>query len=38
MTELRDQVRDAQIFTKLDLKDHFYLIRVRKEQEWKTAF
>jgi len=38
MTELRDQVRDAQIFTKLDLKDGFHLIRIRKGDEWKTAF
>jgi len=38
MTELRDQVRDAQIFTKLDLKNGFHLIRVRKGDEWKTAF
>jgi len=38
MTELRDQVRDAQIFTKLDLKDCFHLIRVRKGDELKTAF
>jgi len=38
MTELRDQARDAQIFTKLHLKDGFHLIRVRKRDEWKTAF
>jgi len=38
MTELRDHVRDAQIFTKLDLKDSFNLIRVRQGDEWKTAF
>ena len=38
MTELRDQVRDAQIFTNLDLKDGFHLIRIRKGDEWKTAF
>jgi len=38
MTELRDQVRDAQIFTKLDLKGGFHLIRIRKGDEWKTAF
>jgi len=38
MTELRDQVRDAQIFTKLDLKDGFHLKRIRKGDEWKTAF
>jgi len=38
MMELRDQIRDAQIFTKLDLKDVFHLIRIRKGYEWKTAF
>ena len=38
MTELRDQVRDAQIFTKLDLKDGCHLIRVRKGDEWKITF
>jgi len=38
MTELRDQVRDAQIFTKVDLKDGCHLIRIQKGDEWKTAF
>ena len=38
MTELKDRVRDAQIFTKLDLKYVFHLIRIRKGDEWKTAF
>jgi len=38
MTELRHQVRAAQIFTKLDLNDGFHLIRIRKGDEWKTAF
>ena len=38
MTELRDQVQDTQIFTKLDLKDGFHLIRIRRGDEWKTAF
>jgi len=37
MKELRDQVRDAQIFTKLDLKDSFDLIRVVKRDEQKAA-
>jgi len=36
MTELRDQVCDAQIFTKLYLKDGFHLIRVRNGDKWKT--
>ena len=38
MSELRDQVRDATIFTKLDLKDGFHLIRIGEGDEWKTAF
>ena len=38
MTELKDRVKDAQIFTKLDLNDGFHLIRIRKGDEWKTAF
>jgi len=38
MTELGDQVHDAQIFTKRVLKDGFHLIRIRKRNEWKTAF
>ena len=38
MTELGDQVRDAQIFMKLDLKDDIHLRRVCKGDECKTAF
>jgi len=30
MTELRDRVQETKIFTKLDLKDGFHLIRIRK--------
>ena len=38
MAELKDRVKNAQIFTKLNLKDGFHLIRIRKGDEWKTAF
>jgi len=38
MTELRDQVQDSQIFTKVDLKDGLHLIRIQKGDGWKTAF
>ena len=38
MAELKDRVKDGQIFTKLDLRDRFHLIRIRKGDEWKTAF
>jgi len=38
MNELRDRVQGARIFTKIDLKAGFHLIRVKEGEEWKTAF
>jgi hypothetical protein len=38
MNELRDRVQCAKIFTKIDLKAEFNLVRVEKGDEWKTAF
>jgi len=38
MQELQDRVQGAQWFTKMDLKNGFHLIRIRKGDEWKTAF
>ena len=38
MTELPERVARATVFTKLDLKDGYHLIRIRKGDEWKTAF
>jgi len=38
MSELRDQVCDATIFTKLDLKNGFHLIGIRPGDEWETSF
>ena len=38
MMELKDQVKDAHIITKLYLKDGFHLIRIRQGDEWTTAF
>jgi len=38
MTELRERVAGTTIFTKLDLKDGYHLIRIRKGDERKTAF
>jgi len=38
MRELRERVAGAKIFTKLDLKDRYHLIRIRTGDEWKTAF
>ena len=38
MTELREQVAKAKVFTKLDLRHGYNLIRIAKGDEWKTAF
>jgi hypothetical protein len=38
MSELREQLGLAKIFTKLDLKNGYNLIRITKGDEWKTAF
>ena len=38
MTELRERVAGSTIFTKLDLKDGYHLIRIKKGDSWKTAF
>ena len=38
MNELRDRLGKARYFTKLDLKNAFYLRRIAKGDEWKTAF
>jgi len=38
MYELRDRVAGAKVFTKLNLKDGYDLIRMRKGDEDKTAF
>ena len=38
MGELRDRLRSAKVFTKIDLKDGFNLLRIAKGDEWKTAF
>jgi len=37
MDELRDRVAGATVFTKLNLKDGYHLIRMRKGDEHKTA-
>ena len=38
MGELKDRVAGAKIFTKLDLKDSYHLLRIPEGDEWKTAF
>ncbi|XP_070795472.1 uncharacterized protein, partial [Pituophis catenifer annectens] len=36
--ELMERLREASIFTKLDLRGAYNLVRVREGDEWKTAF
>jgi hypothetical protein len=36
--ELRDRLYRAKVFTKLDLRGVYNLIRIKEGKEWKTAF
>jgi hypothetical protein len=36
--ETLDRLNGAAIYTKFDLKKAYYRIRIKKEDEWKTAF
>lgn len=36
--ELRDRLRKAKYFTKLDLRDGYYLIRIKEGEEWKIVW
>ena len=38
ISELLDRLSRAAIFTKLDLRDAYHRLRIRKGDEWKTAF
>uniref|UniRef100_A0A3B3HIF1 Gypsy retrotransposon integrase-like protein 1 n=1 Tax=Oryzias latipes TaxID=8090 RepID=A0A3B3HIF1_ORYLA len=38
ITSVFDSVQDARIFTKLDLRNAYHLVRVKEGDEWKTAF
>jgi len=38
ITEILDRLRDAKVYTKLDLKDAYHRLRIREGDEWKTAF
>ena len=38
MSSVFDQLQQAQVFTKLDLRNAYHLIRIKEGDEWKTGF
>jgi len=38
LNDLLNTPRKAQIYSKIDLKSAYYLVRIAKGDEWKTAF
>jgi hypothetical protein len=38
INQLLDRLRSAKVFTRVDLRSAYYLLRVRKGDKWKTAF
>jgi hypothetical protein len=38
ISETLDRLSEGRVFTKLDLKDAYHRIRIRRGDEWKTAF
>ena len=38
ISELLDRLGYAKVFSKLDLRDAYYRLRIKEGDEWKTAF
>src|ERR1700735_1804686 len=38
INELLDKLKDARVYTKMDIRKGYYNIRIREGDEWKAAF
>jgi hypothetical protein len=38
ITESLERLAQAKVYTKLDVREAYYIIRIREGDEWKTAF
>ena len=38
MSSVFDQLQQAKVFTKLDLRNAYHLVRIRERDEWQTGF
>jgi hypothetical protein len=35
--KMQDRIKGSKIFTKIDIRKGYYKIRIKKNEEWKTA-
>jgi hypothetical protein len=35
--EMQNRIKKSKIFTKIDIREGYYKIRIKKDKEWKTA-
>jgi hypothetical protein len=38
ISEILDRITGAKFFSKIDVKDAYYRIRIKEDDEWKTVF
>jgi hypothetical protein len=35
---MQDKIKESKIFTKIDIRERYYKIRIKKSEEWKIAW
>jgi hypothetical protein len=35
---MQDKIKKSKIFTKIDIREGYYKIRIKKDKKWKTAW